>query len=86
MALSAEYKMGRKAAQATRDAWLAVGGERPMPRIFLDQDEVWPSAGPYTWSQYVKGAKSVLGEHRVIGGGAKVMAGSDGPTPKWLFG
>lgn len=82
MALSAEYKMGRKAAQATRDAWLAIGGEWPMPVIYLNQEEIWPSAGPYTWSQYVKGAKSALGELRVVGGRRATPV--DGPTPVWF--
>jgi len=59
------FQMGRQhAAEFLR----SLGPLEINQPIYLNQEEVWPEAGPYTWDQYIKGAKSLLGEGRVCGG------------------
>lgn len=63
------YNEGRRAARWWLEQIEANGFRKEdYPVIYLDPDEWWPEAGPYTWDQYIKGAKSLLGEHKVAGG------------------
>lgn len=63
------YNEGRRAARWWLEQ-IADAGFTPAdyPVIYLDHDEWWPASGPYTWWQYVDGAKSLLGAKKVAGG------------------
>lgn len=58
------YRLGRKHAQEMITSMKEDGLPLNLP-VYLAREEIWPKAGPYTWDQYVKGARSILGANNV---------------------
>lgn len=58
------FRLGCKHARELLDTLGEQGVGCGTP-IYLDRDEIWSQAGPYTWDQYLKGARSVLGHDMV---------------------
>lgn len=58
------FRLGRKHAQELIESMQKEGLPLNLP-LYLSREEVWAKAGPYTWDQYVKGARSILGPNNV---------------------